>query len=110
MTQFNHRFAFFVVLTQLAWVGQPEPAAAQGSAATPAEVAARRQATADSLLRNDWANLARYRAANAALPRPAANQQRVVFIGNSITDGWARFFPVMFPDKPYVGRGISGQT
>src|SRR5438105_3473850 len=31
-------------------------------------------------------------------------------MGNSITDGWARFFPVMFPGKPYVGRGISGQT
>ena len=30
--------------------------------------------------------------------------------GNSITDAWARSFPTMFPGKPYVGRGISGQT
>jgi lysophospholipase L1-like esterase len=31
-------------------------------------------------------------------------------MGNSITDAWARWFPTMFPGKPYVGRGISGQT
>jgi lysophospholipase L1-like esterase len=70
----------------------------------------RRQRAADSALRNDWANLARYRAENAALGPPKAGEQRVVFYGNSITDGWARHFPVMFPGKPYVGRGISGQT
>jgi lysophospholipase L1-like esterase len=33
-----------------------------------------------------------------------------VFYGNSITEGWAQFFPAMFPGKPYIGRGISGQT
>jgi len=58
----------------------------------------------------DWASLNRYRAANAALGSPAAGEQRVVFYGNSITDAWAAHFPVMFPGKPYVGRGISGQT
>jgi len=66
--------------------------------------------TADDRLHNDWANLARYASANAALPAPAANEQRVVFMGNSITDAWAKFFPAMFPGKPYIGRGISGQT
>ena len=60
--------------------------------------------------RNDWANLARYRDANAALGAPAPGEARVVFMGNSITDAWARSFPAMFPGKPYVGRGISGQT
>ncbi|MDB4875372.1 MAG: hypothetical protein JWM41_1818 [Gemmatimonadetes bacterium] len=58
----------------------------------------------------DWANLARYRKANAELPPPASGERRVVFMGNSITDSWARWFPDMFPGKPYVGRGISGQT
>lgn len=58
----------------------------------------------------DWPNLERYRAANSALPAPAAGEARVVFLGNSITDGWAKYFPAMFPGKPYVGRGISGQT
>src|SRR5687767_15160839 len=61
-------------------------------------------------LRTDWAYLARYRADNAALGPPAAGEQRVVFMGNSITEGWAKYFPTMFPGKPYVGRGISGQT
>lgn len=34
----------------------------------------------------------------------------MVFIGNSITEGWVKYWPVMFADKPYVGRGIGGQT
>ena len=77
---------------------------------TPEQAAAQRQQAADNRLRNDWANLERYRTANAALPAPDAGESRVVFMGNSITDGWARHFPVMFPGKPYVGRGIGGQT
>ena len=58
----------------------------------------------------DWPNLARYRAANAALGAPSASDPRVVFMGNSITEGWAPLFPTMFAGKPYIGRGISGQT
>lgn len=90
----------------------PEPV----PAATAAQMssAAAQQRTRDSLaldaLRNDWAGLRRYRAANAQLAAPAAGENRVVFYGNSITDGWARHFPTMFPGKPYIGRGISGQT
>jgi lysophospholipase L1-like esterase len=61
-------------------------------------------------LRTDWAYLERYRADNAALGAPKAGEQRVVFMGNSITEGWAKYFPTMFPGKPYIGRGISGQT
>src|SRR5215472_11830952 len=58
----------------------------------------------------DWAQLAKYRAANAALPAPAPGENRVVFMGNSITEGWATHFDSLFPGKPYVGRGIGGQT
>jgi lysophospholipase L1-like esterase len=58
----------------------------------------------------DWPSLQRYRAGNDSLGAPAADEKRVVFMGNSITDSWAKFFPQMFPGKPYVGRGISGQT
>ena len=58
----------------------------------------------------DWANLQRYRAANDTLRAPATAERRVVFMGNSITDSWAKFFPQMFAGKPYIGRGISGQT
>jgi lysophospholipase L1-like esterase len=68
------------------------------------------QRSVDARNRNDWAFLARYRDANAALGDPKPGEQRVVFMGNSITDAWAKSFPAMFPGKPYVGRGISGQT
>jgi lysophospholipase L1-like esterase len=64
----------------------------------------------DDRLHTDWAFLARYRDANARLGPPRPGEQRVVFYGNSITDAWAKYFPAMFPGKPYVGRGISGQT
>jgi lysophospholipase L1-like esterase len=84
------------------------PLAAQ-TPPTPEQVAERQRA-ADERLRNDWANLQRYRQANAELPAPKPGESRVVFYGNSITDAWARHFPTMFPGKPYVGRGISGQT
>ena len=60
----------------------------------------------------DWPQLARYRADNAALGPVAAGEQRVVFYGDSITDGWGRRPDTgdFFPGKPYVNRGISGQT
>lgn len=58
----------------------------------------------------DWAGLKRYAAENAALAPPARGAQRVVFMGNSITEGWAPRLATVFPGKPYIGRGISGQT
>jgi lysophospholipase L1-like esterase len=56
----------------------------------------------------DWADLARYEEADQKLGPPAAGVKRVVFMGDSITDIWdlAHFFP----GKPYLNRGISGQT
>ncbi len=65
---------------------------------------------AEERLHNDWAFLERYRAADEALPPPARAEKRVVFMGDSITEGWARFFGAEFPGKPYVNRGIDGQT
>lgn len=60
---------------------------------------------------NDWPNLARYRAANGVLTAPAKDELRVVFMGDSITDMWAQAqFGGFFPGKPYIDRGISGQT
>jgi len=58
----------------------------------------------------DWPALSHYREANAQLAPPTAKEARVVFMGNSITEGWAPHFATQFPGKPYVGRGISGQT
>ena len=57
---------------------------------------------------NDYANFARYREANSKLAPPAKNEQRVVFMGDSITDSWK--LDQYFPGAPYVNRGISGQT
>lgn len=59
----------------------------------------------------DWPQLARYRDDNARLGPPKAGERRVVFFGDSITDNWGRQEGVaFFPGKPYVNRGISGQT
>ncbi len=58
----------------------------------------------------DWPALQRYRLANTELAPPATGELRVVFMGNSITEGWAPRFATLFPGKPYIGRGISGQT
>ncbi len=57
---------------------------------------------------DDFANLAHYRDANAALTVPAAGENRAVFFGDSITDFWK--LDEFFPGKPYINRGISGQT
>ncbi len=56
----------------------------------------------------DWPQLGRYQAANQALEKTTAG--RVVFYGDSITDAWGRSLGTFFPGKPYVNRGISGQT
>ncbi len=59
-------------------------------------------------LANDYGTLQRYAAANAALAPANSGEQRVVFFGDSITDSW--HLDQFFPGKPYVNRGISGQT
>ena len=56
----------------------------------------------------DWNQLGRYYAANEDLKRQPSDPKRVVFMGDSITDGW--HLDEFFPGKPYVNRGISGQT
>ena len=57
---------------------------------------------------DDYGQLARYRDANAALKPPAPSENRVVFFGDSITDIWK--LEDYFPGKPYLNRGIGGQT
>src|ERR1700687_5009977 len=57
---------------------------------------------------DDFGQLARYREANAALKPPAPDENRVVFFGASITDLWK--LDESFPGKPYINRGIGGQT
>ncbi len=56
----------------------------------------------------DWPQLNRYRDANAKVPVTGKSENRVVFMGDSITDGWK--LAEYFPRQPYINRGISGQT
>ena len=61
-----------------------------------------------AMFTDDYGQLKRYREANAALKPPAAGENRVVFFGDSITDSW--HLDEYFPSKPYINRGIGGQT
>jgi lysophospholipase L1-like esterase len=61
-----------------------------------------------AIFMNDFGELSRYRDANAALKPPASGENRVVFFGDSITDMWS--LTEFFPNKPYINRGIGGQT
>ncbi|SFC06009.1 Lysophospholipase L1 [Flexibacter flexilis DSM 6793] len=64
----------------------------------------------DDRSKMDWPNLNKYAQENAALKAPTAQEQRVVFMGNSITEFWKRDDPAFFEGRPYFDRGISGQT
>ena len=58
----------------------------------------------------DWANFKKYADQNKAVPPKIKGERRVVFLGNSIFEGWLRSRPEFFAGKPYYDRGISGQT
>jgi lysophospholipase L1-like esterase len=129
-TSFSKVIAAFVVLAALAFFIAPTASAQSApqpqkssSAAAPASapaaplstsaeltIAAQRVAQMEQTLA-DWPNLAKYREANAALSSPSAPEKRVVFMGDSITEGWANIDPEFYSAHPaYIDRGISGQT
>ncbi len=64
----------------------------------------------DNLTAQDWANLNRFKNENIKLELPSSKENRVVFMGNSITEGWSKFSPEFFSNGQYINRGISGQT
>jgi lysophospholipase L1-like esterase len=66
-----------------------------------------RRSRADMLM-DDFGELCRFREANAALPPPGPDENRIVFFGDSITEGWN--LPGHFPGRHYINRGICGQT
>jgi lysophospholipase L1-like esterase len=116
-------FGFVIVCMQLrgesaaAQTTAPSPTVTQAnspasvaSVSTPVEMA--KEISAMDAKLADWPQLGRYRADNAALAPVAAGEQRVVFYGDSITDSWGRLAGTgeFFTEKPYVNRGISGQT
>jgi lysophospholipase L1-like esterase len=65
---------------------------------------------ADDGAQQDWPNLTAYRYANTRLGPPAPHENRVVFMGDSITEFWEKTAPELFRNKSYINRGISGQT
>jgi len=68
----------------------------------------RYRASRIAIYADDYGQLARYREANSSLKPPAPGENRVVFFGDSITDIW--HLDRSFPGKPYINRGIGGQT
>jgi len=95
---------FLFVLTVCASAQQPAPPIPSTGFAGLDQYRASRIA----MFTDDYGQLARYREADARLGPPAAGENRVVFFGDSITDIWK--LEDFFPGKPYVNRGIGGQT
>ncbi|KAA6457966.1 capsular biosynthesis protein [Acidobacteria bacterium AB60] len=86
----------------------PPPAPAKTASGHPADAY---WTAHDKQLLTDFGWLARYKDANASLPAPQPDEKRVVFMGDSITEGWHFDRPDgSFAGKPYINRGISGQT
>jgi lysophospholipase L1-like esterase len=89
----------------------PVAAQASGQAIQPATPVPAAKNPREERLKNDWPWLGRFKEADLALGQPAPGEDRVVFLGNSITEGWKIEGPKgFFPGKPYINRGISGQT
>jgi len=101
------QLASFLLLTVSVLAQQPaQPAPAIPSTGFPGLDQYR--ASRIAIFTDDFGQLLRYRDADAALKAPAAGENRVVFFGDSITDMWK--LDESFPGKPYVNRGIGGQT
>jgi len=101
------KLAIFLVMLTVQQPAAPAPLVPD----CPALIAALTAVVTNDVRLRDWAQIARYREANRKLTPPAAGERRVVFMGDSITDSWTdERFGTFFVGKPYVGRGISGQT
>src|SRR6266480_792347 len=99
----------FFVLTFAATVPAQSPTPSPIPVDACAEITTRATRAENRL--KDWPALARYHDANTKLGAPGKDENRVVFMGDSITDSWQNpKYSGFFPGKPYVDRGISGQT
>src|SRR5437763_12370083 len=96
--------ALFILVTSLALAQQAPPSIPTTGFAGLDQYRASRIA----IFTDDFGQLSRYREANAVLNPPAPGENRVVFFGDSITDIW--HLDEYFPGKPYINRGIGGQT
>jgi len=100
--------ALLLCLSASAQQSAPAPAPAPAIPTTGFAGLDRYRASRIAVFTDDYGQLTRYREANAALKPPAPGENRVVFFGDSITDIW--HIDEYFPGKPYINRGIGGQT
>jgi lysophospholipase L1-like esterase len=92
----------FVVFLGCSAMAQP--------AASPEVRAMERRIAAQQHMLMDWAGLTRYGSDDAEIRPPKPGEDRVVFLGDDITEKWGRGESKFFPGKPYINRGIAGQT
>jgi lysophospholipase L1-like esterase len=102
LSRYFQTLTLVLLLTFTALAQQPAPTL------TPDQAREKWRESKAATLRDDFGELARYRDANAALKPPGPGENRVVFFGDSITDIW--HLDEYFPGKPYINRGIGGQT
>jgi len=117
VTRLTLRTALFAAIFSMAglfapgWLTAQEPVGLPETKAPAAAPVTDWQKTHEEQLKNDWPWMARFKEADLALAKPVAGENRVVFMGDSITQGWHFDSAVGgFPGKPYINRGISGQT
>ena len=106
----NRFFAIVYLVVATAAIASAQPATPTPSPVDPCAALTTRATRAETRLR-DWPALDRYREANSTTTPPTKDENRVVFMGDSITDSWDDpRYGGFFPGKPYIDRGISGQT
>ena len=102
--------AFLLVTITAPFVAAQAPATPAPATADPCAETKAQLTEMENRLK-DWPDLGRYHDANSKTAAPAKDEQRVVFMGDSITDSWDDpKYGGFFPGKPYIDRGISGQT
>ena len=63
-----------------------------------------------SAFAQDWANLERFKGGNSSIMQEVNTGKRIVFMGNSISEGWSNFDSIFFSKNQFINRGIGGQT
>jgi lysophospholipase L1-like esterase len=91
-------------------LGSPVAQAQNTDPGDPRIQALEKRLAAQRQLLNDWGGLIRYGSEDAEIRPPAFQEDRVVFLGDEITELWGRGRAKFFPGKPYLNRGITGQT
>ena len=109
MNPFRHAARLTILFLAIAnWCAAQQPTPAPSIPSTGFAGLDHYRASRIAVFTDDYGQLARYRSANAELKAPAATENRVIFFGDSITDIWK--LEQYFPGKPYINRGIGGQT